>query len=997
MEPTELSSALLQPQDSVVAIVGELLATLPRENETLPVSAASLYRDVVKFTRELRATLCRTDAAWRRHNVTVDGDNPVTCLSRALAAYKSSPGTTWKCVTWAASKWQWSVAGPVNSWAELARKATELRDTCRGVTTEVANTAGTATARARELQDKAARDGTAQENMVGLGQAQGGEDGAVVLARYEAQVRREAMVAASEATRATMVRQRVEAALGLLERLVAACDEATAFPRELQRRVGDIKTTLQGTNEASPKVPEDLVAKVAEAERLWEANARLAKDHLVRTLPDIIQIYFTGDPTSPSACGVAERCQRATEDIPRLLRPPERPQSVPRVSPEVSSALLQPQVTMVAILGELLATLPRWDEEMLLMLESPMCLYHELQEFTKEFDCTLYDSDDPWWHRNNTDCDEPPMSLSRALAAYKSTPWTTWVDVRITAMIWQEAVDQHVRIWAKLARKATKLCDTCRDLATEAADREATATTRARELQDEAARDGTAQENMVGLGQALGSKEGTEVVAGREAQERREARVAASEATRATMVRQRVEAALGLLERLVAACDEATAFPRELQRRVGDIVAALEETDEESQDVPEDLVAKVAEAERLWEANARLAKDHLLGTVDDTIQFWFTGGRASPSACGVAERCQRATEDIPRLLQTPESPQSVPEVSPMSLELQEVSPPQLLEALVAMVTALGEVAATVTGPHRGVRRCVPPKELHAALRIFTWSLRRALERPRDASTGKPRVPSLGQALAALGATPGKTWADVRAEGRAWRALVAAREERWKQLKEEITKLRDACEDAALAWARYQQDKATRRGTAGDSLAATAQQLMVARDRDEEASAGAARGAQVVAATNEAMGEAVVATRRARAATRKRHWAEVALEPLQRLVDACDKGTEFVSHMECQLRDIEAALEGTNDASLDVPEDLVAMVAKFEQLWEASTRLFEHHLLGTLGNIHDLLLSPYNGRGGPSGRSSCAVTEQCQRAIEDIPRLLRDSDITAAMS
>ncbi|KAL9822876.1 uncharacterized protein GJ701_016108 isoform 3-T3 [Geothlypis trichas] len=861
MEPTELSSALLQPQDSVVAIVGELLATLPRENETLPVSAASLYRDVVKFTRELRATLCRTDAAWRRHNVTVDGDNPVTCLSRALAAYKSSPGTTWKCVTWAASKWQWSVAGPVNSWAELARKATELRDTCRGVTTEVANTAGTATARARELQDKAARDGTAQENMVGLGQAQGGEDGAVVLARYEAQVRREAMVAASEATRATMVRQRVEAALGLLERLVAACDEATAFPRELQRRVGDIKTTLQGTNEASPKVPEDLVAKVAEAERLWEANARLAKDHLVRTLPDIIQIYFTGDPTSPSACGVAERCQRATEDIPRLLRPPERPQSVPRVSPEVSSALLQPQVTMVAILGELLATLPRWDEEMLLMLESPMCLYHELQEFTKEFDCTLYDSDDPWWHRNNTDCDEPPMSLSRALAAYKSTPWTTWVDVRITAMIWQEAVDQHVRIWAKLARKATKLCDTCRDLATEAADREATATTRARELQDEAARDGTAQENMVGLGQALGSKEGTEVVAGREAQERREARVAASEATRATMVRQRVEAALGLLERLVAACDEATAFPRELQRRVGDIVAALEETDEESQDVPEDLVAKVAVAERLWEANACLAKDHLRGTVHDIVGFCFTGDPTR--TCGVAERCQRATEDIQRLLQVPECPQSISKISPLTMELQE---PQ-----VTVVATLGELLATLPRWEKEMLLLLESAaSLYWDVVNFTESVWVTLyctdgtwwHRNVTYDDGDPVI-SLSEALAAYRSTTCTTWDEMTMAAREWQRSVSVLVNSWAQLARAATKLRNTCrvtvteaadrEATATARARELQDEAARDGTAQENMVGLGQAL----GREEGAEVVAGREAQE---RREAMVAASEATR-----------------------------------------------------------------------------------------------------------------------------------------
>ncbi|XP_063037813.1 SWI/SNF complex subunit SMARCC1-like [Melospiza melodia melodia] len=218
---------------------------------------------------------------------------------------------------------------------------------------------------------------------------------------------------------------------------------------------------------------------------------------------------------------------------------------------------------------------------------------------------------------------------------------------------------------------------------------------------------------------------------------------------------------------------------------------------------------------------------------------------------------------------------------PVSMELQELSPPQLLEALVSVVATLVDVIATMTGPHRGVRRCAPPKLLHAALRIFTWSLRKGLEHPG--------VTSLGQALATFGATPGATWADVRAAASAWRELVAACEERWKQLVEEITKLRDACEDVTLAWARDQQDKATRRGTAGDNMAATAQQLMVALDRDEEASVGATRDAQVAMAT-EAMGEAVVATRRARAAIRRRHWAEVALEPLQRLVDACDKGS-----------------------------------------------------------------------------------------------------------
>ncbi|KAL9822862.1 uncharacterized protein GJ701_016096 [Geothlypis trichas] len=333
MEPLELSPALLQPQDSAVAILGELLATLPRENETLPVSAASLYQDVEEFTRELRATLYRTDDTWRGWNVTNDDVNPLTSLSQALAAYESTPRTSQKPVLWPIIYWYMSLGGVKESWAELAKKATELHNTCRVTVTEAANRAATATAWARELQDEAARAGTAQENMVGLGQALGREEGAEVVAGGEAQVRRRAMVAAREATRATMVRTAVEAALGLLDALVAACDEATAFPRELSHLPRDMEDTLEGRKKDSSNVPEALVAKAAVAKRLWEASARQATRHLVRTFPDAIKFLFSGGPTSPSACGVAERCQRATEDIPRLLRPLERPEGVPRESP----------------------------------------------------------------------------------------------------------------------------------------------------------------------------------------------------------------------------------------------------------------------------------------------------------------------------------------------------------------------------------------------------------------------------------------------------------------------------------------------------------------------------------------------------------------------------------------------------------------------------------------------------------------------------------------
>ncbi|XP_059727502.1 uncharacterized protein LOC132340500 [Haemorhous mexicanus] len=997
MEPQELSLALLQPQVIVVAILGKLLANVPSlDEELLLVFPGCLYRDLEEFTWELQFTLYRIDDPWWRHNVTSDDDNPLTSLSRALAAYKSTPWTTWHDVIVVASEWQGSVSVLVERWAQLARAATKLRNTCREVAAVVADTVAFHTARARELEAEVARYGTAQENMMELDQALGGEEGAEVVARPEAQVRREARVAASTATRATMERQRVEEVLGLLDPLVATCAEATAFLQELQRRVGDIKTTLEGTNEVSPDVPEDLVAKVAEAERLWEANARLAKDHLLGAVDIITTFLFTGGPTTLRAPEVAERCRRATEDIPRLLQPPERPQGVPKVSPvsmepqELSPALLHPQVTMVATLGELLATLPS-EDEMNLLLTSPRDFYWQLKFFTWELRDIRDRIDNPWRRRSVTyDDDDRLASLSQALDTYKSTPGTSQKHVTVAVTEWQESVSVLANSCAQLARAAAKLRKACTEVVNEAADRAGTATARARELEAEAAPYGTLLENMMELDMALGWEEGAEGAARPEAQVRRDAWVADSEATTATMVKRRVEKALGLLERLVAACAEATAFPQELQRLLWDIKAALKGTNEVSPNVLKALVAKVALAEWLWKANARLVKDNLRGTVQIIIKVYFDGDPVSFSAREVTERCQRAIEDITRLVQPLEIPQGVPKVSPVSMELQEPSLSPLLEALVSMVATLGKVAATVTGPHRGVRRCVPLKSLHAPLGNFTWSLCKTLDHGDVTSLGNRGVTSLSQVLATLRATPGTSWTDARAAASAWRELVAALEQKWKRLKEAAIRLRDACEDVAPARAGDLQGEATRRGTAGDNLAARAQQLPVALDREEEASAGAMHHAQVAVATNEAVAEVVVATRRGQ-------QAEVALGLLKRLVAACDKAAMFSWNMHCRLRDIETMLQVTNDVSPDVPEALMAKVAKAEQLWDASARLFNHHLLGALREIHSLLLRPYGGRGGPSGPSSRAVAKQCQKAITDIPRLLQDSDITAVMS
>ncbi|XP_063037847.1 uncharacterized protein LOC134432905 [Melospiza melodia melodia] len=385
MEAKELSPALLQPQVTVVAILGELLDTMPRWDEVPLKSLEYLYSKLVDFSRKLRDTTESIYDTWWHRDVTSNNKARLASLSGALAAYENTPWTSWDCVKMVARHWLGSADKCLENSTELGRKATELLNTCRDLATEEATEEATATARAREQLGLAARDGTAQERMVELGQALGREEEAKVVSGHGDQVRREARVAASEATRATMERQRLEVSLELVERLVTACDKATAFPRELKRRVGDIVATLEGTNEVSPDVPKDLVAKVAVAEQLWEANACLVHDHLVGPVDDITKCLFTGGPTSPSAFGVAERCQRAIEDIPRLLRPPE----CPRIFPKLSPVSMEPQKLSLALLKHNIA---------------------------KPFQHCCCDSD----------LADAPTSLCPALAAYENIPWTTW-------------------------------------------------------------------------------------------------------------------------------------------------------------------------------------------------------------------------------------------------------------------------------------------------------------------------------------------------------------------------------------------------------------------------------------------------------------------------------------------------------------------------------------------------------------------------------------------
>ncbi|XP_059727618.1 uncharacterized protein LOC132340565 [Haemorhous mexicanus] len=322
MEPRELLEALVD----VVTTLGRVAATLagPYGDVLLTprgVSPRSLHTALGTFIGHLQGTL---------------GHHGDTSLGQALAAFMANLGATWAHVTAAASAWRGSVAKLEDSWAQLAREATELCNACRDAATGEATTAATANTRARDLQDKATRWEPSLHNLVAEARqpllALDKEEVASVVAAHEARMaaatnevvaatkaKEEAMVAASEAGAATRRGQRAETALGLLEHLVAACDKATAFPQELQRQLGDIEATLKGTNQASPDVPETLVAKVANAELLWEASARLVTRHLVGTLGDIRRL-LSSHPGGPGAHTVTERCQRAIEDIPMLLQ-----------------------------------------------------------------------------------------------------------------------------------------------------------------------------------------------------------------------------------------------------------------------------------------------------------------------------------------------------------------------------------------------------------------------------------------------------------------------------------------------------------------------------------------------------------------------------------------------------------------------------------------------------------------------------------------------------
>ncbi|TRZ06239.1 hypothetical protein HGM15179_020869 [Zosterops borbonicus] len=344
------------------------------------------------------------------------------------------------------------------------------------------------------------------------------------------------------------------------------------------------------------------------------------------------------------------------------------------------------------------------------------------------------------------------------------------------------------------------------------------------------------------------------------------------------------------------------------------------------------------------------------------------------------------------------TPPSSLALSPMGLELSSEleirnlgktfsSLLQVLEAVVAVVATLGELVATMTAPPTDVQPRVYPRSLFSHLRTFTWSLRNTL-RHRDVTyLEHHNVTSLGQALAALGKTPGTTWADVTAALSAWQESMLRLGEHWYMLVWEAEEILGAWEDKATAQARDLRDRAAGRGTAGDNPVAAAQQPPEALAKEEEASSTVAEHDAQVAAATKAREQAEGATSQAEVATRWGEQAEVARRLLWRLGATCGKARDLPIELSHHLGNIKATLERTREASPDVPEDFVAAVAEAERLWGASAHLTRRHLLGALGDIHRLLVSQPGGPSGPGGPGVHAVAERCQKAIEDILRLL----------
>lgn len=350
--------------------------------------------------------------------------------------------------------------------------------------------------------------------------------------------------------------------------------------------------------------------------------------------------------------------------VGRSRGPTGSPISRPQVSPE----LLKPLVDVVATMGKLGATTGH------IPLAKP---WGSLRAGLLSFRSGVRDA---LSHRHGQ-----AARLRRALAAPATegpgVPTATPVAI---ASEWLKAVATVEAAWAKLKVEATSLKDACAVVAATGATAGATAEAAVGKLMGAMALEAEACKRLGAathlLPMALEPTEAAEAVAAHDAR-LAEAQAGLQEASKATeevavaavaavTAKERgrqAAVAHELLGQLAVACDGARRYYCHLQRRLKDVEAMVAaghgapeaaEVAREGPDVPEatqgdagsPIGLAVAVAEALWVASARLAQEHLLGTLKVLQVLLNTDGTAEAEAAALAQRCRDATTALPGLL-----------------------------------------------------------------------------------------------------------------------------------------------------------------------------------------------------------------------------------------------------------------------------------------------------------------------------------------------------------
>ncbi|XP_074666536.1 uncharacterized protein LOC141917327 [Strix aluco] len=316
------------------------------------------------------------------------------------------------------------------------------------------------------------------------------------------------------------------------------------------------------------------------------------------------------------------------------------------VPPEVSPKLLEPLVTVVAILGELGATpgdVPLANPAGSLRARLVTLILKICQAMEQ--------------------CHREATHLRRALA----TAGDNWATVATITHKWRESVASVEAAWATIAEDAMRLQDACGAVATTGA----TTGVSKDSLAVAVARETSACQDVLEAARAL--PVASEWAAMAEAVETHKTRVAEASAGLQAASKATEETALAMLDtmvarergrlvavaheplgRLVTACHGATLFYRHLRCCLEDIEATRHGGPEApgvaqgGPGGPKDLLAVVAVVKVLWDASARLASGHLLGTLRKVRGLLVTPDATVATA--VAQSCREATTALPGLL-----------------------------------------------------------------------------------------------------------------------------------------------------------------------------------------------------------------------------------------------------------------------------------------------------------------------------------------------------------